>query len=139
MIKVLFLIDDEQDDREMFREALNKCDPDIEVLFASDGMEALNTLDSIKNMPDVIFVDNYMPRMNGMEFLKVLKLNTNTSLIPTVIYSTSADSEKEKIILLSGTDYFPQKQSTFSDLCSELRTMLVMIKERFASRKNVKE
>ena len=37
MIKVLFLIDDDQDDQEMFREALTKCDPDIEVLFASDG------------------------------------------------------------------------------------------------------
>lgn len=139
MIKVLFLIDDDQDDQEMFREALTKCDPDIEVLFASDGVEALNTLDSIKNMPDVIFVDNYMPRMNGIEFLKVLKLNTRTSLIPTIIYSTSANSEKEKIILLSGADYFLQKQLTFSDLCSELSTMLVMIKERLASRKNVKE
>ena len=90
-------------------------------------------------MPDVIFVDNYMPRMNGIEFLKVLKLNTRTSLIPTIIYSTSANSEKEKIILLSGADYFLQKQLTFSDLCSELSTMLVMIKERLASRKNVKE
>lgn len=139
MIKVLFLIDDDQDDQEMFREALTQCDPDIEVLFASDGVEALNTLDSIKNMPDVIFVDNYMPRMNGIEFLKVLKLNTRTSLIPTIIYSTSANSEKEKIILLSGADYFLQKQLTFSDLCSELSTMLVMIKERLASRKNVKE
>ena len=139
MIKVLFLIDDDQDDQEMFREALTKCDPDIEVLFASDGVEALNTLDSTKNMPDVIFVDNYMPRMNGIEFLKVLKLNTRTSQIPTIIYSTSANSEKEKIILLSGADYFLQKQLTFSDLCSELRTMLVMIKERLASRKNVKE
>ena len=139
MIKVLFLIDDDQDDQEMFREALTKCDPDIEVLFASDGVEALNTLDSIKNMPDVIFVDNYMPRMNGIEFLKVLKLNTRTSLIPTIIYSTSANSEKEKIILLSGADYFLQKQLTFSDLCSELSTMLVMIKGGLASRKNVKE
>jgi CheY-like chemotaxis protein len=139
MIKVLFLIDDDQEDREIFREALTECDPNIEFLYASDGMEALNTLDSLNDMPDVIFVDNYMPRMTGIECLKALRLNTKTKLILTVIYSTSADSEKEKIMLLSGADYFLQKHSTFSDLCLELKTMLEVIKDRIASRKNSKD
>ena len=96
MIKVLSLIDDDQDDREIFREALHECDPDIEFLFASDGVEALNILDSLKDMPDVIFVDNYMPRMSGVECLKALRLKTKTRTILTVIYSISDNSEKEK-------------------------------------------
>jgi CheY-like chemotaxis protein len=135
MIKVLLLVDDDEDDREIFKEALTECDPDIEFLFAGDGIEALNTLDLLKYMPDVIFVDNYMPRMNGIECLKALKLNTKTRLIPTVIYSTSADSEKEKVMLLSGADYFLKKHSTFSDLCSELRAMLDVIKDRLSSQR----
>lgn len=134
MIKVLFLIEDDQDDREIFREALAVCDPDIEFLYASDGEEALNMLESLKDMPDVIFVDNYMPRMSGVECLKALRLKTKTSIILTVIYSTTADSEKEKLMLLSGADYYLQKHSTFSDLCSELKAMLELIKDRIASR-----
>lgn len=134
MIKVLSLIDDDQDDREIFREALHECDPDIEFLFASDGVEALNILDSLKDMPDVIFVDNYMPRMSGVECLKALRLKTKTRTILTVIYSTVDNSEKEKIMLLSGADYYLQKHSTFSDLCSELKAMLELIKDRIASR-----
>jgi DNA-binding response OmpR family regulator len=136
MIKVLFLIDDDQDDREIFREALAIYDPGIEFLCAGDGVEALNTLDSLKDMPDAIFVDNYMPRMNGVDFLKALKLSSKTRLILTVIYSTSVDSEKEKIMLLSGADYYLQKHSTFTELCSELVAMLEKIKGRLASRRN---
>jgi CheY-like chemotaxis protein len=136
MIKVLFLIDDDQDDREIFKEALTECDPAIELLFASDGIEALNTLESIKHMPDVIFVDNYMPRMSGVECLKALKLNTKTRSIATVIYSTSDIAERDELMLRSGADYFLKKHSSYSDLFSELKAMLEIIKEKLASRAN---
>src|SRR5688500_6805061 len=109
MIKVLFLVDDDQEDREIFKEALSVCDPNIELMFAGDGLEALATLDSLKNMPDVIFVDHYMPRMNGLERLKALELNSKTKSIPMVVYSTSADKEKDKIMLSSGADYYLKK------------------------------
>jgi CheY-like chemotaxis protein len=134
MIKVIFLVDDDQDDREIFKEALTECDPDIEFLFASDGFEALNRLGTLKDVPDVIFVDNYMPRMNGIDCLKALKINAKTRLVPTVIYSASADSEKKKILLLSGADHFLEKRSTFSDLCADLRAILEIIKDTLRSR-----
>lgn len=60
MIKVLFLIDDDQDDREIFREALAVCDPDIEFLYASDGEEALNMLES-RQSHDCFFLSDLKP------------------------------------------------------------------------------
>jgi CheY-like chemotaxis protein len=88
------------DDREIFREALTECDPNIDFLYPSDPMEALSTLNPFKNMPKVIFLENYIPRMNGIECLRALNLNTKTISLPTVIYLTSVDSEKEKSIYL---------------------------------------
>jgi CheY-like chemotaxis protein len=132
MIKVLFLVDDDHEDREIFKEALSACDRSIEFLFAGDGIEALATLDSLKNMPDVIFVDHYMPRMNGLECLKALKLNSKTKSIPMVVYSTSADGEKDTLMLSSGADYYLRKHSTFADLCSDLKAMLEVLTIRSA-------
>ncbi len=109
----VFLIDDDQDDREIFRDALNECDPDITFLCANNGPEALSTIDSMNDMPDVIFADNYMPVMSGIECLQALRLNVRTRLIPTVIYSTSGDPEQKKIMLLSRADYFLQSIPRF--------------------------
>ena len=130
MVKVLFLIDDDQDDREVFREAVAFCDPKIELIFASDGMEALEILDSRAAQPDVIFLDYNMPRMNGVQCLKRLKADESTMNIPTIMYTTSGDREHEKLILYLGADYYMQKTVSFHGLCEELKRLFDLINKK---------
>jgi CheY-like chemotaxis protein len=127
MIKILFLIDDDQDDREIFREAVAKCDPKIEMKFAKDGVEALEILNSSVTLPDVIFLDYNMPRMNGLQCLKILKADPLTKEIPTIMYTTSGDREQEKVVLLLGADYYMQKTVSFIGLCDELARLFEVI------------
>lgn len=134
MIKILFLIDDDQDDREIFREAVAKCDPKIEMMFAKDGLEALQILDSSIILPDVIFLDYNMPRMNGLECLKRLKANTDTKDIPTIMYTTSGDREQENVVLLLGADYYMQKTVSFTNLCEELSRLFDLIGKNIDSK-----
>ena len=68
-----------------------------------------------------------MPRMNGVDCLKQLKLNTKTKGIPTVMYTTSGDREQEKLVLLLGADYYMRKTNTFTQLCEELNRVLDVI------------
>jgi CheY-like chemotaxis protein len=130
MVKILFLIDDDLDDREIFREAVATCNPNIDVLFATDGVSALEILDSSVIQPDVIFLDYNMPRMNGLECLKRLKANPETKNIPTIIYTTSGDREQEKVILLLGADYYMQKTVSFDGLCKELARLLDLVNKK---------
>ncbi|MEU3254268.1 response regulator [Streptomyces sp. NPDC006997] len=57
----------------------------------SDGMEALEYLrDPAKPRPDLIVLDLNMPRMNGREFLAVVKEDAELRTIPVVVLTTSA-------------------------------------------------
>jgi CheY-like chemotaxis protein len=135
MVKILFLVDDDRDDREIFEEALMECDPSIDLIFAKDGVEALEILDSGNILPDVIFLDYNMPRMNGMECLKKLKANQRTKQIPTVMYTTSGDRALEKTLLMLGADHYMQKTVGFKELCVELKRLLEIVGQKLLARK----
>ena len=118
------MIDDDQDDREIFQEAIAISYPGIEVVFARDGVDALEILDRNNTLPDVIFLDYNMPRMNGVQCLKELKGMDRTSSIPVIMYTTSGNRSHEEHILKLGADYYMRKTNSFHELCSELKRLL---------------
>lgn len=130
VVRIIFMIDDDQDDREIFREALLACNPKIELFFAIDGIQALDILQSETLTPDAIFLDYNMPRMNGLECLKELKKGKGTKDIPVVMYTTSGDREEEKVIKMLGADYYMRKTTSFHQLCKELNRLLNEISEK---------
>jgi CheY-like chemotaxis protein len=90
MKKTCLLIDDDIDDQEIFALALSKINFPFDCIFANNGLEALKSLDQKTILPDYIFLDLNMPRMNGKECLAELKKNERLRHIPVVIYSTSS-------------------------------------------------
>jgi len=124
MVNIVFLIDDDEDDREIFRDAIRICNSQIEVLFARDGVEALELLRSSWVRPEIIFLDYNMPRMNGVECLKQLKASQDLNEIPVVMYTTSGDRGQENAILEMGADYYMRKTHSFEQLCTELARLL---------------
>lgn len=83
------IIDDDEDDRFFFKEALMKTLSSPEYLEANNGAEALELLRKSKQLPHFIFLDVNMPRMGGRECLKQLKENENLKHIKVIMYSTS--------------------------------------------------
>jgi CheY-like chemotaxis protein len=130
MIKIIFMIDDDEDDRDIFRDAILHCNPNIDLLFARDGLEALDILKSSWVQPDAIFLDYNMPRMNGVECLKELKSAENTREIPVVMYTTLGDRAQENVILKLGADYYMRKTYSFDELCTELHRLLDVISQK---------
>ena len=72
-----FLADDDPDDREFFTLALRKIDPTIKCVITKVGCEALDFFKENESfIPDFIFLDFNMPRVNGKEcFLELRKIN----------------------------------------------------------------
>ena len=72
--KKFFIADDDPDDQELFIEALLQIDAQCKCVTAFDGLEALNKLFSqTVYVPDFIFLDLNMPKMNGKECLVEIK------------------------------------------------------------------
>jgi len=56
---------------------------------ANNGEDALKLLEQKDNLPDIILLDLNMPKINGIEFLKILKADDRLKYIPTIILTTS--------------------------------------------------
>lgn len=119
----ILLIDDDEDDHDIFREAISIVKPNCEMTFAKDGEQGLTQLNSGLR-PDFIFLDVNMPKMDGKEFLMNVKGNPDLKKIPVIIYSTSKHkSALGEYIALGATNYIT-KPSEFNLLLSYLKSIL---------------
>jgi CheY-like chemotaxis protein len=86
----ILLVEDDTDDQELFIEVLKEIEPGASWAIAGDGYEGLKVLEQLTpEMPDVIFLDLNMPRMDGFQFLELIKKDERYKQIPVVILSTS--------------------------------------------------
>lgn len=76
---------------------------DYEAITATTGRQALDYLESLPELPDVIWLDFYLGEdMNGLDVMNKLKANDEWSQIPVVVVSNSASDEKVKNMLALG-------------------------------------
>jgi len=87
----ILIVDDDQVDREFILRAIKKCRPDIKLIQAVDGNDALKSVATER--PDLIIMDIQMPKLNGRETLHILKSDPAFSSIPIIMMSTSSNDE----------------------------------------------
>jgi len=83
------LIEDDEIERLKFTRVLKKNEYKHKLIEAENGEEALKILEVKTVIPDIIFLDLNMPKMNGLEFLKIIKSDPSLKYTPIVILSTS--------------------------------------------------
>ena len=88
--KKILLVDDDEDDRQIFREIVREVDPYAALDFAENGLDMIALLSKLSDtdLPGMIILDQNMPRMTGKESLIYLKENDRYKHIPTIVYST---------------------------------------------------
>ncbi len=119
--RLFFIVDDDIDDQELFIEAVSEVDKSIRCISASDCEEALDLLKNSKiELPDMIFLDLNMPRLNGKQCLIELKKQGHLRNIPVIIYSTSSERRDVEETSRLGAAYFLTKPNKFEDLCEAL-------------------
>jgi len=104
---VCLLIDDDQDDQEIFSMALEDINSSIQCIMASNGIAALEKLNAKKPLiPDYIFIDVNMPKMNGIECLREIQKLEHLKDAEVFMYSTSSDEQMmEKSKALGAKDF----------------------------------
>lgn len=113
--KAVLYVEDDRDDQLLFMEVLKTVNPDFECFIATDGEHAFDVLKNI-DIPVCIYVDVNMPRMNGLEFLKTLKLHPQYSQIPVFILTTSTSQNDQLTSVALGAKQYIIKPNSYKDL-----------------------
>lgn len=98
--KPVLLIEDDQIDRMTIERSFRSLNVKNKLKTATNGQEGLNALYESNEVPCLIILDINMPKMNGLEFLKIIKNDENYKKIPVVVLTTSND-ETDKITCYS--------------------------------------
>ncbi|RZJ36105.1 MAG: response regulator [Flavobacterium sp.] len=119
----ILLVDDDQDDREIFQSAVDivgslKCSQ------AASAIEALRMLTSGEVTPDVIFLDLNMPLMTGHEFLAKIKAIPHLRHLPVIIFSTSGNQQSVQLAKGLGAYDYITKPYKFEELVTVLKRVL---------------
>jgi two-component system, chemotaxis family, response regulator Rcp1 len=102
----ILLVDDNEGDILLTREALEEARIINRISIAYDGMQAIDLLKKAArvagDMPDLILLDINLPKMNGTEVLSIIKTDPDLKRIPVIMLTTSSS---EKDILASYENY----------------------------------
>ena len=92
--KPILLVEDDQVDAMTVKRALKEINVTNRLNIVNDGEEALTFLKNSENeKPGIILLDLNMPKMNGIEFLKIAKKDESLKKIPVVVLTTSKDDQ----------------------------------------------
>ena len=125
----ILMIDDNEVSRYLLREHIPE--GEYEVFEARDGREGLRLASELR--PSVIFLDFYMPDLNGMDVLKDLRSSEDTANIPVVLHSTKVLGASELRFFNDNTiAIFPKQSLTLPDSEARIRELMVTL-ERHAN------
>jgi len=118
--KKILIVDDETINLDFFDVMFSKLGFSVEK--AVDGVEALEKVKRF--FPDLILLDNIMPRMTGWELTKILKGDARYKEIPIVMFS-ALDDVKDKVEGFElGVDDYITKPFNFSEVLARIRAVL---------------
>ena len=128
---IMLLVDDEENDIYFVRRATEQSDAGHTVYAVNDGEEAIRYLrgkgryaDRHKfPLPNVILTDLKMPGMDGFEFLRWLRHNAGSSIIPTIVYSSSRLEKDVRQAYRLGANCYLVKPNSLEEMVKTLHSM----------------
>lgn len=113
----ILLIEDDELDIISVERSLKKLGSDYELFTAFNGIEAMRLLteSSAPLRPDVILLDLNMPKMNGIEFLEILRGSENLNVIKVFVMTTSTESHDRNMAEALGISGFIIKPLNYND------------------------
>ncbi|HUQ96828.1 MAG TPA: response regulator [Chitinophagaceae bacterium] len=96
MLKKILLAEDDSDDQKLFYDFLQDRTDVLLMPVAENGVALVETLEQLNDtndFPDLIILDQNMPKRNGLQTLQLLKQHQRYAHIPVALYSTYTDAQ----------------------------------------------
>jgi CheY-like chemotaxis protein len=106
---MIYLVDDDNDDVEIMKEALFENSYKGPVLTENNGQALMDRLQRTASKPDVIILDLNMPLKDGFEALQEIRSTPHLNSIAVIILTASSRKEDEIRCLELGCNYFFKK------------------------------
>jgi CheY-like chemotaxis protein len=131
-VVTILMADDDEEDRELTREALQNARLANEMKFVVDGQDLMNYLrhegeyadrPGETPRPGIILLDLNMPKKDGREALQEIKADPALRSIPVVVLTTSGDEQDVFRTYDLGVNSFITKPVTFAGLVEAMRAL----------------
>jgi CheY-like chemotaxis protein len=87
----ILLVEDNPDDESLTQRALRRGDWGAEVIVAHDGAAALETLEAMAELPDLVLLDLKLPKLDGTEVLRRIRETDRTRRLCVVVFTSSGE------------------------------------------------
>ena len=127
-LKPILLVEDDSVDVMAVQRALKELHVTNTLVYAANGEEALTYLRGPDNqMPCVILLDLNMPKMNGLEFLEIVKADETLKTIPVAVVTTSGEHQDMKRSLELGTVAYIIKCSDYGEFRESMKSIEIYL------------
>lgn len=120
----ILLIEDDAIEVMKFNRVLKNLDTKHKVTEANNGEEALAILREKAIIPNIIILDLNMPKINGIEFLKILKEDETLKYIPAIILTTSGNHKDLLECYKTGVAGYILKPLKYEDYVSRITKLI---------------
>lgn len=97
-MKKIMIIEDNKDIQEIYKHSFLKAGYDV--IIEENGLDGITNV--AEKLPDVILLDLMMPKVDGFEFLRLMKKNSTLLSIPVIVCSNISDNDITTKVLDAG-------------------------------------
>jgi CheY-like chemotaxis protein len=120
----IVLAEDDQEDQELFSEALNQVTKNAFFEILKDGELLCNWANQTEDIPDFIFIDINMPKYDGLKCLQQLRANQKFDKSILIIYTTSHQPREIEIAYLNKANLFFEKPHSLTHIKEGIRHII---------------
>lgn len=127
--RIMLLVEDNPDDVELTRRALQKNNLTNELVVVQDGVDALAYLreaargENGRQLPTVILLDLKLPRMDGLELLRQIRADERLKRLPVVVLTSSKEQQDIMASYDLGANSYIRKPVDFERFTEAVRQL----------------
>lgn len=123
----VLLADDDEDDRMIFKDALEEVKIKTRLTLVKDGIQLMDyLLQDNCDYPGIVFLDLNMPRKGGIECLREIRNDKKLKNLSVAIYSTSASESDIEDTFIKGANVYIKKPNDFASLVKVLEDVITI-------------
>ena len=126
MSKIL-IVDDQLTSRQILKQLVSNIEQDVEAMDFASPVEALTWI--ARNPTDLVLVDYKMPEMNGIEFIRKFRSNSQSSHVPVIMVTSIEDRNVRYEALEAGATDFLMKPVDHHECRARCKNMLIQYQQ----------
>lgn len=123
----ILIVDDQSTSRTILSQVIRGISPNIKIVEKSNPESALEW--AAQNIADLVFVDFLMPKMNGVDFIRLIKMLKEYASVPVVMITVKKDAETRYAALDVGVADFLSKPVDAYECMARCKNLLTMRKQ----------